>query len=191
MKDCHVGICEISLCRLVSYQMLPSVIYQNAKWGSSSQARLSVYVLVLSPTCQPGRIPSSCSADAGIASSFSLFLSFSPHHTLLFSNLHPYVPVPQYLRGSGRFHSDPTTRIHDHLLVVCLVPDAATVVPRCANYLPTLLLFNDFFPLRVPPLVLFASNYFVLSRGSDRNVHERLIRATVSGSVRVGQRSGV
>lgn len=45
-KGCYVGICEISLRRSVSYQMLPSVIYQNAKRASSSQARLSVHVLV-------------------------------------------------------------------------------------------------------------------------------------------------
>lgn len=38
----------------------------------------------------------------------SFFLSL-PHRTLLSSDLRLYVPVPQYLRGSGRFHSDLTT----------------------------------------------------------------------------------
>jgi len=51
-EEYSVGICEIPSC-LLSYQMLPSVTYQNAKRTFSSQAHLSVYVYIssLSPIC--------------------------------------------------------------------------------------------------------------------------------------------
>lgn len=176
--------------------MLPSVKYQSTKRASSSQARFPIYIPVqrllyanrnaflpcVSLVLEPLVPPLSLIHSTAPFSPPTFVLTYQFHSTCVVAAVFTATPLP-----------DP----HDQfpLLVVCLVPDAATVVPRCAHCLPILLPFTGlFFLFAFPPLrVLFASDYSVLlhSRGSYPNVRERPITATVSGSVRVGQRGGV